>query len=162
RRPANVPRTCYCNAMRAWVLAAAVVGCGDRSPPPPPLPQPSAIPPVVAEPPPAAPPEFPDGTRSLELRRTIGVRLEPGGDAKRIGTIAIDTRVAWTRTARARGCERPWVEIEPRGWICADYVAASKKPVQGLEVPRLDRGELVPGVYGKVTQPSSITYVMEK
>ena len=151
--------------MRAPVLAVLALGCSGRSDSPPaPATPPIAVAPApapVAEPPPAAP-DFPEGTRSLELRRTVGVRLEPGDDAKRIGTVAIDTRVAWTRTAEARGCDKRWVEIKPRGWVCGDYLAPSKKPAFGQEVPHLDRGELVPGVYGKVTAPSSVTYVLEK
>jgi len=147
--------------MRAWVFAVAVVGCSGKSEPSPPVPSPSPIS-VVPEPPPVVQPDFPEGTRSLELRRTVGVRLEAGDDAKRIGTVAIDTRVAWIRTARARGCDRAWIEIRPRGWICGDYVEPSKKPAYGQEVPHLERGELVPGIYGKVTAPSAVTYVLEK
>ncbi len=152
--------------MRAWVLAAAVVGCSgktEQTPPvPSPSPSPSSIGEAIPEPPPVVPPDFPEGTRSLELRRTIGVRIEPGEAAKRIGTIAIDTRVAWVRTARYKGCERPWIEIRPRGWICGDFVEPSKKPPYGQEVPKLERGELVPGIYGKVTAPASVTYALEK
>jgi len=154
--------------MRASVPALVIVGyvgCSGQPEPSPPVPSPSSIPSpraLVPEPPAVVAPEFPDGTRSLELRRTVGVRLEPGDDARRIGTIAIDTRVAWTRTARARGCDKPWIEILPHGWICGDYVEPSKKPAYGQEVPHLERGELVPGVYGKVTAPSSVTYILEK
>ncbi len=149
--------------MRAWVLALTVVGCSGKTDQAPPLPSPSPVPVVPApEPPPVAPPEFPEGTRSLELRRTVGVRLEPGDDAKRIGTVAIDTRVAWAQTQKARGCDKPWIEIRPRGWICGDYVEPSKKAPYGQEVPHLDRGEVVPGIYGKVTAPSSVTYILEK
>jgi hypothetical protein len=116
----------------------------------------------VASPEQPPPPDFPDGTRSLELIRTVGVRVEPGDDAKRIGTIAIDTRVGWTRVADGKGCQKPWVEIRPRGWVCSDYMKPSTKPPFGREVPMLDRGELVPGVYGKVTAPNTVTYVIAK
>ncbi|TMQ18473.1 MAG: L,D-transpeptidase [Deltaproteobacteria bacterium] len=147
--------------MRALVLAAAVVGCSGKTETSPPVPSPLPRP-VEPAPAPVAQPDFPDGTRSLELRRTVGVRLEPGDDAKRIGNVAVDTRVAWVRTQPGRGCDKPWVEIRPRGWICGDYVEPSKKPPYGQEVPHLERGEVVPGVYGKVTAPSSVTYVLEK
>ncbi len=147
--------------MRAWVLAVAAVGCSGKTEPSPPVPSPSPIP-IIPEPPPIVAPDFPEGTRSLELRRTVGVRLEPGDDAKRIGTVAIDTRVAWVQTAKAKGCDKAWIEIRPRGWICGEYVEPSKKLPFGQEVPHLDRGELVPGIYGKVTAPSSVTYVLEK
>lgn len=107
-------------------------------------------------------PPFPPGTRSLRLTRTLSVRLEPAEDARRIGTISVDTQVAWTRTATGPGCGRPWVELEPRGWICGEHVAPSTRPPGGQEVPRLDRGELVPGIYGKVTGAGAVTYKLEK
>src|ERR1044071_3034852 len=88
----------------AWVLVMAL-GCGSKEQPKrhdvpvttggsnaraqPPEPDPQA----------QTPPDFPEGTQSLELVRTVGVRLEPGDDAKRIGTVAVDTRVGWDRTA---------------------------------------------------------------
>lgn len=151
------------------VLAAlAVAACGSKPEAPPadpPRPTPSPItrdPGPVPELPPGTPPDFPEGTRSLELTRTVGVRIEAGDGAKRIGTVAIDTRVGWTRTQKAKGCKAPWVEIRPRGWICGDYVKPSKRAPFGREVPFLERGELVPGVYGKITAPNSVTYVLEK
>src|SRR5262245_47426300 len=147
-------------AMLALIVVAGCGGKKDDDAPkqhrPPPLPL------APEEPAQVAPPEFPEGTRSLELLRTVGVRLEPGDDAKRIGTVAIDTRVAWGRTAKGKGCQKSWVEIRPRGWICADYVRSSTKVAFGREVPMLDRGELVPGVYGKVTMPNSVTFTFEK
>ena len=111
---------------------------------------------------PGKPPAFAEGTHSLELVRTVGVRLEPADDAKRIGTIAIDTRVGWTQTQQGKGCDKPWIQIQPRGWICGDFARASTRPPFGQEVPQLDRGEIVPGVYGKVTAPASVTYTLEK
>ena len=110
----------------------------------------------------AVAPDVPEGTRSLRLTRSVGVRLEPGEDAKRIGTIADNTRVGWTRTARARGCDKPWIEIAPRGWVCGEYLEPSKRAPTGQEIPHLDRGELVPGTYGKVTGPGAVTYALEK
>ncbi|MBA3459346.1 MAG: L,D-transpeptidase [Deltaproteobacteria bacterium] len=145
------------------LLASCGSKSGDKAPPPPvptaPLPGLTADQGEPAEP---TAPDFPEGTRSLEMIRTVGVRLEPGDDAKRIGTIAVDTRVRWKRTANAKGCQKPWVEIEPRGWVCGDYMKPSTRLAMGREVPMLDRGELVPGIYGKVTAPNSVTYVIEK
>ncbi len=153
--------------MRVWA-ALLLLSCGGKDAPstdpgPAPLVPKQPVNPNdrVTEPTPTHA-EFPDGTRSLELLRTVGVRLEPGDGAKRIGTIAVDTRVAWTRTQSGKGCTKNWIEIRPRGWICGDYVKPTTKPPFGREVPYLERGELVPGVYGKVTLPNSVTYVMEK
>jgi len=138
-----------------------VAAChGKAQPPPPSIATPAPAPAPV--PAPSVVPAFPDGTRSLELVRTVGVRLEPADDGKRIGTVAIDTRVGWTRTAPGKGCEKAWVEIAPRGWICGDYVRPSAKPPYGQEVPQLDRGEIVPGTYGKVTVQGAVMYALQK
>ena len=157
--------------MRAW-WALLLVSCGGgKQESPPTEPAPLAVPgqpatpapqPAPEEPEPVPPPEFPEGTRSLELTRTVGVRIEPGDSAKRIGTIAVDTRVGWTRTQPGNGCKKPWVEMKPRGWICGDYIKPSQRLPGGREVPFLERGELVPGIYGKVTAPNSVAYVVEK
>jgi len=142
------------------MIAASCGGKKERAPEPSPgQPSPTAPPQVAL---PAPPPPFPEGTHSLELVRTVGVRLEPADDAKRIGTVAVDTRVGWTQVQHGHGCDKPWVQIQPRGWVCGDYVKASTKPPYGQEVPQLDRGEIVPGVYGKVTAPSSVTYTLAK
>ena len=151
------------------LLVIASSACGNKdaaapqiAPPTAPLPQQPAQADDTTEPDKVTQPDFPEGTRSLELVRTVGVRLEPGDDAKRIGTVAVDTRVGWERTAPGKGCQKNWILIRPRGWICGDYVKPSKHAPFGREVPALDRGELVPGVYGKVTAPNSVTYVVEK
>ena len=128
----------------------------------PPAPAPSPEVPPEPTPTPTVQPDFPEWTRSLELVRTVGVRLEPGDDGKRIGTIAVDTRVAWNRTQNGKGCDKPWIEIEPKGWICGDYVKPSKQPPYGQEVPHLERGEIVPGTYGKVTGAGAVTYTLDK
>jgi hypothetical protein len=110
---------------------------------------------------PPAPPEFPAGTVSLRLVRSGPVRLTPGEDAKQIGTIAQDTRVAWTRTQKAAGCKKAWVEIAPRGWVCGDRVQPTDQPPTGVELPRIDADGLVPGTYGKVVEDGAITYRMQ-
>ncbi|HSD88261.1 MAG TPA: L,D-transpeptidase [Kofleriaceae bacterium] len=142
-------------------LLGALGACGNKAdkPAPAPLPEP---PPTEHPSAPVTPPDFPEGTRSLELTRTVPVRLEPGDDSKRIGTIAIDTRVGWQRTAKAKGCSKPWVEIRPRGWVCSENVRPSKSPPLGREVPQLDRGEIVPGIYGRVTAAGAAIYALEK
>ena len=140
------------------IALAACHGRSDDQPRPTPAPVVAPAKPVATAP--LVPPVFPDGTRSLELVRTVGVRLDPADDGKRIGTIAIDTRVAWTTTAKGKGCEKPWVQIWPRGWICSDYVKPSTKPAAGQEVPQLERGEIVPGTYGKVTAPGAVMYTL--
>ena len=81
-----------------------------------------AEPAQTPEPAPVTQPDFPEGTRSLQLTRTTPVRLDAGDDAKRIGTVAVDTRVGWTRTAKGKGCTKAWVEVQPRGWVCSDFM----------------------------------------
>jgi hypothetical protein len=116
---------------------------------------------VFKETPKAEPPLFPVGTKSLRLSKTVSVRLEPADDAKRIGTISIDTRVAWTETRDGTGCSKPWVKIEPVGWVCAEFLRAETKPPHGQEVPYLDRDEIVPGVYGKIVAAGAMMYAYD-
>ena len=105
-----------------------------------------------------APALFPAGTKSLRLSKTVSVRLEPNDDAKRIGTVAIDTRVGWTTSQTGAGCTKPWIKIEPTGWVCAEFLRPETKPPHGQEVPYLDRDEVVPGVYGKVVAAGATLY----
>jgi hypothetical protein len=141
------------------VLAAA---CGSKKEKPAPAPAPEPVPTPSDEPAPVAQPDFPEDTRSLQLTRTMPVRLDPGDDGKRIGTVAVDTRVGWTRTAKGKGCSKPWVEIKPRGWVCGEFIKPTKLPPFGREVPQLDRGEIVPGIYGRVTGAGAVTYMLEQ
>lgn len=88
--------------------------------------------------------------KSLELRRSISVRLEPKEDSKKLGTVAAHTRVMWKGATRNRDCPTRWIEIEPRGWICERYLKPSRRRAFAKEQPQLERGEIVPGTYGKV------------
>jgi hypothetical protein len=107
---------------------------------------------------PAAKPEaYGKDVASLRLKRSIVVRFGPDENAKALGTIAQDTRVAWRQVAAGPGCDR-WVEIAPRGWICDKYLEPSKKPPAGVELPKLKDGELVPGTYGRVVAGGADVY----
>src|SRR5690349_3656771 len=110
-----------------------VAGCGSKKDRDKPAPAPVAEPAPTPEPAPVTQPDFPEGTRSLQLTRTTPVRLDAGDDAKRIGTVAVDTRVGWTRTAKGKGCTKAWVEIQPRGWVCSDFMKPTKQPPFGRE-----------------------------
>ena len=140
-----------------------VAACGSKKekdkPAPAPVPEPAALP---NEPAAVTQPDFPDGTRSLQLTRTVPVRLDPGDDGKRIGTVAVDTRVGWLRTAQGKGCAKPWVEMAPRGWICGESVKPTKLAPFGREVPMLERGEIVPGIYGKLVGQNLTTYTLQQ
>lgn len=146
-----------------WSVLVLLVACGSKKEPPAPEPVEGAPPQLQPDDPsPVAPPDFPAGTRSLLLGRTVAVRLEPADDSKRIGTIAVDTRVGWRRTAKGKGCTKPWIEVKPHGWICGDTVEPSTKAPFGREVPMLERGEIVPGDYGRISGPNASIYTLEK
>jgi hypothetical protein len=145
------------------LCCALLIGCGNKADKPAPAPvagEPARV--GTDQPPPVTQPDFPEGTHSLEVTRTVPVRLEPGDDSKRIGTVAIDTRVGWIRTAKAKGCAKPWIEIRPRGWICGEVAKPSKLQPFGREVPILERGEIVPGIYGRITTPGQLIYALQK
>lgn len=124
----------------------------DAAPPPTPV--------VDAAPPPPPAPPFGADMRSLRLKRSIAVRARPDEGAELIGTVAQDIRVSWQRVAEGPGCEGRWIELQPRGWVCEQYVEPSKRLPWGVEMPRLEYGEVVPGVYGKVTTEGARTFVL--
>jgi hypothetical protein len=143
------------------VALVVLAACGGGSP----APESDAAPPVWPPPPGTDPVTaeqvYPAGTRSLRLTKTVAIRLEPSDAAKQIGTIAQDTRVGWKATERGAGCAKPWVAIEPRGWVCGQFLEPLTRAPNGVELPRLDRGELVPGTYGKIYAQNVMTYVIE-
>ncbi len=139
--------------MRLLFLFTALIAtaCSSRPAPPPPpdaAPAPAKI--VIHPPPPIPVPAYGPEITSLRVKRSIEARFEPRADAKSIGVVGSDTRVHWQDFTPGPGCPR-WIEIEPRGWICDKYLEATKKGTFGVEEPRLKSGEIVPGVYGKVS-----------
>ncbi len=101
---------------------------------------------------------FPAEVRSLELRRSIAVRFAPAPGSKNLGTVARNTRVGYQQAVSGDGCDERWIEIEPRGWVCEGFLRTSTKRPSGVELPRLDRGQLVPGVFGKVITEGAVAY----
>jgi hypothetical protein len=143
-------------ALALIVAGAALPACGDDHKAKPD----AGAPPIALTPPPRPrPPEIPPGTTSLRLIRSVAVRLGPDGGSKRIGTIAQDTRVAWRDVAVGPGCRKSWYALEPRGWVCGEFLDPTTKIPSTFEMPRLDRGETVPGTYGKVIEEGATLYV---
>jgi lipoprotein-anchoring transpeptidase ErfK/SrfK len=153
----------------AAALGSAAAACGERDAPAPRVeavaagaraaasaPAAPAVTPFPRELIEAPLPAFPPHIRSLRLRRSIALRLDPSGESKRIGTVAQDTRVGYRRARIGPGCERRWVEVEPRGWVCETLLEASPRLPDGVELPRLARGELVPGEYGKLAAKARV------
>jgi hypothetical protein len=124
-----------------------------------PEPAPEPAPAINAAPAPETPP-FAADMRSLRLKRSIAVRARPDENAELIGTVARDIRTSWRRVAQGPGCEGRWIELEPRGWVCEEHVEPSNRLPWGVEMPRLEYGEIVPGVYGKVTTDGARTFVL--
>lgn len=145
---------CSVEPAEAPVDAGPPAPVADAAPTPPP-PSPS---PIDAAPPP--PPAFAADMRSVRLKRSIAVRARPDESAELIGTVARDIRSSWQRVAEGPGCEGRWIELQPRGWVCEEHVEPSSRLPWGVEMPRLEYGEIVPGVYGKVTIEGARTFVL--
>ena len=138
------------------LVLAGLAACGDSGGP---RPDAAPVPIDLTPPPPPRSAELPAGTTSLRLIRTVAVRLGPADDSKRIGTIAQDTRIAWRDVSFGPGCKKSWYALEPQGWVCGDFLDPSTKPPSAVEMPRLERGETVPGTYGKVIEAGATLYV---
>ncbi|MEM9491179.1 MAG: hypothetical protein AAGC55_18670, partial [Myxococcota bacterium] len=155
------------------VVGLAGVACAadpsqdsDAGAPEPPAEPPSsidaaAVSDAAPEPEPEPEPPFSSEVRSLELKRSIAVRIEPSEHSELYGTIAAGTRVAWKQVVENEDCSKRWVEIAPFGWVCEVYLRTSDRAPRGVEVPRLKDEEIVPGVYGKVIGEEPVVYKLD-
>ncbi len=94
-----------------------------------------------------AAPAFDEEVVSLRVRQSTTVRSSPHERSAPLGVLAQDMRVKWRGAAMGPGCDR-WIEIEPRGFVCERMLESTRfKPVT-FELPRLEPGAILPGIYG--------------
>jgi hypothetical protein len=79
------------------------------------------------------------------------VHMAPRLDAPLLGVIGFGERVRMVAEAEGEGCDTQWVQVEPRGFVCAKHEEVDGAPSQ-VVLPRLRKGGLVPGIYGKLRQ----------
>jgi hypothetical protein len=78
---------------------------------------------------------WPTATRSAEAKVATKVFARAAGKGSRLGKLARGTRVAWTRIVATRDRCRAWIEIAPRGWVCARDLAPSDEAPGAALVP---------------------------
>jgi hypothetical protein len=78
---------------------------------------------------------WPAATLSAEARTATKVYARAAGRGSRLGKLSKGTRVAWTRIVASRDRCRAWLEIAPRGWVCAKDLAPSADPPAATLVP---------------------------
>lgn len=94
-----------------------------------------------------AAPAFPASVVSLRVKQSTTVRARPDEHSAPLGVLAQDMRVGWRGADAGPGCER-WIEIEPRGFVCERVLEPSRQGPFAIELPRLDPGAILPGLYG--------------
>lgn len=72
--------------------------------------------------------------QSLQARSRTDVYRTPGKTY--VGALAKGTRVAWTKIVADRGRCKAWVEIQPRGWVCAADLVPTDLPPAGAIDPQ--------------------------
>jgi len=117
-----------------------------------PTPAPTAEP-VVAivstgEPPQIAPAVMP-ALEVAELAHFTEVRAVPSHAAPLLGVLAPSTRIEVHPAKKSDDCTHGWRMIAPRGFVCAKMVPSNGEASQQY-FPRVPKGALVPGVYGKL------------
>jgi lipoprotein-anchoring transpeptidase ErfK/SrfK len=80
--------------------------------------------------------DWPASTRSVRTKVATKVYQRPKKRGGRAGKIAKGQRVAWTKIVKTSDRCRAWIEVEPRGWVCAKDVAPSDEEPAATEVPR--------------------------
>ena len=96
---------------------------------------------ALAGPAAAGVPDWPESTRSVRTRKAAKVYKGAKKKGGRIGKIAKGQHLAYTQVVATRDRCRAWVEIEPRGWVCAKDVEPSDREPEATAVPR----EVKPG-----------------
>ena len=109
---------------------------------------------------------WPDTTKSAEARVATKVYARAAGKGSRLGKLARGTRVGWTRIVATRDRCRAWLEIAPRGWVCAtDLAPSAELPAATLVPARIveltDRKELH-AVVGTGARPFSSVRAIER
>jgi hypothetical protein len=100
--------------------------------------------------------DWPESTRSLETRVAAKVYKGPKKKGGRIGKVAKGQLLAWKRVVETRDRCRGWIEIEPRGWVCAKDVRPSAEAPAATAVPRKVKPGAAPlGLDLTVTPPPS-------
>lgn len=85
-----------------------------------------------------------DDAESLTIAKPTWVLATPFVDGARLGLIAAKTRVIEKAHVENEDCPTPWVEIEPRGWVCVG-LKPSQKPPTSLAASKPMRN--MPGAY---------------
>jgi len=80
--------------------------------------------------------DWPASTRSARTRTTAKVYRGAEKEGGRLGKVAKGQRLTWTRIVKTRDRCRAWVEIEPRGWMCAKDLAPSEDAPTATAMPR--------------------------
>ncbi|MBP6628836.1 MAG: L,D-transpeptidase [Kofleriaceae bacterium] len=148
--------------MSKWLLVVLVLGTsaravaapspptsssGDQVPPPPATPQPGAAEPA-ADAPTLADLGWPGDTVRVEVTHVAAhVVATPSRRGRPLGKVMRGTRAELGALARGdRRCPY-WVELRPRGWLCARDVAPTTAPVGGEVFPLVRPGAILPGEY---------------
>lgn len=92
--------------------------------------------------------------QSLTVEMSTWVRAAPFSDAAPLGMIEITTRVKPSSRVINTDCPVPWIELDPRGFVCAP-TSASHRPPNVL--PESKDVKHLPGAYAVATD-SSIFY----
>ncbi len=87
------------------------------------------------------------------------VRAEPTASAARIGIIGRDAHAkAIDARPASEGCDRRWIAIAPRGWVCeANLAASTDPPTAATPVPLDDATAPELGAYGGVRDTAGST-----
>lgn len=96
-------------------------------------------------------------TETVELPHFTDVYAEPRADAPLLGVLAPSTRVAAHAPVKSDDCSHGWREIAPRGFVCT-RVEATDEGISDTYFPRVPKGALVPGIYGKVRSGSAMIF----
>ena len=126
-----------------------------------------AVPPEKNEPPPDGASNvnerLPKWTRTLKVMRKLVVRRKPSVSADPEGEVKRYSRLPLMATVSGRdGCRSFWMRVNPRGWVCGDYLRADRRGALMRRQPIMAKGRFLPSRYAWVRKGGAKMYANKK
>ncbi len=103
-------------------------------------------------------PGLPASARSLRAIRNTRIRFAPDHKADEVGMLGRHSRISTYGFVSRRGCRSGWMALGPHAFLCASSLRADRRPPELLQLPRMKRGRITPGVYGYIRRGGAPAY----
>ena len=103
--------------------------------------------------------KLPSWARTVKVMKKLVVRRKPNKDAEPEGEIKKYSRLPLRAYMPGRdGCQKYWMRVSPRGWVCGDYLRPDRRATLLRAQPIMKAGAILPGRYAWVRKGGAKKY----